>query len=502
VIYAGAMGAEGEAPLPLPQTPRPPLREGDGAPAQVQPPLPLPGAEIPATATVTVVAAAAATPGPIAPPPKSEVYRIEPDGTVTTMWSSQEEIVHALVIDPGGRPVIGTGEPGRIRVLSGPRQHSLVARLPESQVTSLIPGPSQQLFAATSNVGRIYLLDPATADSGTYVSPTRDGQAVSRWGRIAWRAGLPQGSKVEVSTRSGNSSLPDATWSDWSAPYGSADGSPVTSPPGRFLQWRARLLRTGTSPGPTLHAVSVGYVPANLPPDIRKVTVHPPGVVRERARILQEPDPLDLAFTGIRVDSGGSPVAGLVEIAGDKKIYVRGMRALEWEVEDPNGDLLSFELVFRGEDETSWKPLVRGLREPYFAFDSMQIPDGLYRVRIEASDSPSNPGTQARSAQLTTDPFLIDTTPPTVQVTVRRNGREASLEVSATDAIGPLARASWSLDAAAWVPLSPSDGIADARAETFSVPLGPLRPGEHTVIVRITDLLGNTGAGKTTFVVE
>jgi sugar lactone lactonase YvrE len=502
VIFAGAMGVEGEPPAPLLQAPRLSAREGDGAPAQVQPPLPLPGAEVPATATVTVVAAATAAPTQAAPPPKSEVCRIEPDGTVTTIWSSQEEVVHSLVIDPAGRPVIGTGDPGRIRVLSGSHQHSLLALLPESQVTSLALGTSQQVFAATSNAGRVYLLDPATGDSGTYVSPARDGQAVSRWGRIAWRASLPQGSKLELSTRSGNSSPPDGTWSEWSTPYGTADGSPVTSPPGRFLQWRARLLRTGSSPGPTLHAVSVAYVPANLPPDIRKVTVHPPGVVRERTRILQEPDPLDLAFTGIRVGADGAPAPGIVDIASDKKIYVRGMRALEWEVEDPNGDTLAFDLSFRGEDETAWKPLARALREPYFAFDSMQLPDGLYRVRIEASDTPSNPGPQSRSAQRVTDPFMVDTTPPTVQVTARRSGRDATLEVTATDTIGPLARAAWSLDAAAWVPIVPADGMADARTETYSAPLGALKPGEHTVIVRVTDLLGNTGAGKATFVVE
>ena len=502
VIYAGAMGTEGEMPAALPPPQRLAMREAEGAPTQVQPPLPLPGAEVPVTATVTVVAAATPSPATTGLPPKSEVYRIDPDGTVTTLWSSQDEVVHSLAIDPGGRPVIGTGEPGRNRVLSGPRQASLLARLPESQVTSLILGPAQQMYAATSNVGRVYLLDPATGDTGTYVSPTRDGQTVSRWGRIAWRANLPQGTKIELSTRSGNSSLPDGTWSDWSPPYGSPEGSPISSPPGRFLQWRARMLRSGSDPGPTLHAVSVAYLPANLPPDIRKITVHPPGVVRERTRVLQEPDPMDLAFTGIRINPGGSTAPGVVDLTNEKKVYVRGMRALEWETEDPNGDPLSFELWFRAEDESAWKPLARALREPYFVFDSMQLPDGLYRVKVEASDAPTNPGPQARTAQAMSDPFLVDTTPPAVQVSARRSGREATIEVSATDGVGPLARAFWSLDAAAWNPLPPADGVADARAETFSVSLGALKPGEHTVIVRVTDLLGNTGAGKTTFTVE
>jgi hypothetical protein len=49
------------------------------------------------------------------------------------------------------------------------------------------------------------------------------------------------------------------------------------------------------------------------------------------------------------------------------------------------------------------------------------------------------------------------------------------------------------------VPIAPADGVSDSRTETYSISLGALRPGEHTVIVKVTDLLGNTGAGKATF---
>ncbi|MCH6551134.1 MAG: aminotransferase class IV [Planctomycetes bacterium] len=56
------------------------------------------------------------------------------------------------------------------------------------------------------------------------------------------------------------------------------------------------------------------------------------------------------------------------------------IRAIVWVAEDPNDDRLSYSLSFRGEGEKAWKPLARGLRETYFAFDSMQMPDGLYEV--------------------------------------------------------------------------------------------------------------------------
>jgi sugar lactone lactonase YvrE len=501
IIYAAAIGVEGEAapPLPLPQAPPRGAAQPPGAP--VQPPIPIPGADSGASATVTVTASAAGPPGgPPGPAPRSEVYRIDPDGTVTTIWSSQSEVVYALLVDPGGRPIVGTGEPARIRALAGAQQGTLLASLPQSQITALARGPGQQIYAATSNVGKVYLLDAATSESGVYLSPARDALTTSRWGRISWRASVPAGARVEMATRSGNSSVPDTTWSDWSAPYPNPDGSVVQSPPARFLQWRARLARPSGSASPSLQAVSVAYVQANLPPVVRRVALRPPGVIRERPPYAPEIDPQEMAFTGIRVGSQGAEIPGQPPQVPEKRIYAKGMRALDWEADDPNGDPLTFDLWFRGEVETAWKPLARGVRDTYFAFDSTQLPDGLYRIRVEATDAPANPGAQARSATLASDPFLVDNTPPAVQVTARKGGKgAATIEATATDAIGPIARAEYSLDAARWVLLSPADGVSDSRAESYGVALEGLRPGEHTVIVKVTDLLGNVGAGKATF---
>jgi sugar lactone lactonase YvrE len=498
VVYAAAIGADGEAPLPLPQ-PLPAAPTGhETAPAGLpgQPPVALPGIDEGATPTVTVTTVTAQF-AQAGPPPKSEVYRIDPDGSVMTLWSSPSEVVYALTLDATGRPVIGTGEPARVRVITGAQQSILVAKLPQSQVTSLAIAGAK-IDVATSNVGRLFALDPADADAGTYLSETQDAVSVARWGRISWRATVPQGSKVEITTRTGNSAVPDETWSEWSPAYATADGSAVTSPPGRFLQWRARLSRSGGD-GPTLSAVSVAYAQANLPPVIRRLSIQPPGLVRERSQSPAEVDPADLAFTGIR--GPGAPAASGGGSSGEKRIYVRGMRSLEWDADDPNGDSLSCDLFFRGDGETAWKPLARGLREPYFAFDSMQMPDGLYRIRLDVNDAPSNPGDKAKSASQATASFLIDNTPPQVQVTAKRGAKAGAftIDVAASDTIGPIARADASVDAARWVPLLPADGVSDSRAESYSLPVESLRPGEHTVIVRVTDLLGNVGAGKATF---
>jgi sugar lactone lactonase YvrE len=503
VIYAAAIGQEGEAPTsPPPQQAQPPGPERETPPVAgrpVPPPVVIPGVESGTTTTVTVTASAAGPPAAAGNLPKSEVYRIDPDGTVTPIWSSQSEVVYSLALDASGRPVAGTGEPGRVRVLVGAHQSTLLAKLPESQVTSLVSGQGQQMFAASSNIGRVYVLDPASGETGSYLSPTCDAQTTSKWGRISWRASVPTGTRVEMATRSGNSSVPDSTWSDWSTTYANPEGSSVSSPAARFLQWRAKLARPGSGASPSLLAVSVAYLPSNLPPALKRISVEAPGIVRERLPYAPDPESQDLAFTGIRLNPDTGALTSQPIQIPEKRIYVRGMRALDWDAEDPNGDVLSFDLSFKSESESSWKPLAKGLRDSYFAFDSTQLPDGLYRVRVDATDAPSNPSGQAKTATLTSDPFLVDNTPPTVQVTAKKNGKEILIEASASDTTGPIARAEYSLDAARFVPISPIDGVSDSRAETYSFSLPSLRPGEHTVIVKVTDLLGNTGAGKATF---
>ncbi|MCZ6696706.1 MAG: hypothetical protein O7A63_09240 [Acidobacteria bacterium] len=506
VIYAVGVGAADD-PSPRPQ--RGSLAAApEGQPGTPVPsPVPLPGGMPTLTATVTVQADAngAATPRGEAAP-RSEVYRIGQDGSVSTIWSSPTEVIYALAIDRDGRVLVGSGEPGRIRVLSGPNRSTVLARLKESQVTSLVIGPGRRIYAASSNTGRAYMLDEGTSESGIYLSQPRDAGTVSRWGRISWRARQPAGSGIEMTTRSGNSRAPDATWSEWSTPYPNPAGGPIMSPPGRFLQWRARLTRPRGGESPALQSVSTIYVQSNLPPAIESVTVRPPGVVRQRQPYLSEVDPTDLAFTGIDVDPDNPPRPDQPAIVPDKEIYVRGMRAIVWVAEDPNDDRLSYSLSFRGEGEKAWKPLARGLRETYFAFDSMQMPDGLYEVSVEASDGRSNPAEQALSVTLDSEPFTIDNTPPLVQVTSRRSekkkGSGFTVEVIATDGVGPIARAEYSLDARRFVPLVPRDGVSDSTSESYRFRLESPGPGEHIVIVKVLDLLGNIGAGKAVFTAD
>ena len=109
------------------------------------------------------------------------------------------------------------------------------------------------------------------ATRGTFESDVKDAKLVSTWGVMAWRAQVPAGTKVEVLTRSGNTKTPDEAWSEWSAPYTNAEGSPITSPKARYIQWRAVL--TGTAgAAPTLTSLSSSYLPRNIRPQVSSIT--------------------------------------------------------------------------------------------------------------------------------------------------------------------------------------------------------------------------------------
>ncbi len=111
---------------------------------------------------------------------------------------------------------------------------------------------------------------------------------VSSWGAISWHGTSPAGSRIELFTRTGNTETPDDTWSAWSSSYPSADASSITSPKARYLQWRAVL--TGRGDGPVLTSVAAAYLQRNLRPQVRSITVHPPGIVFQKPFSTGDPE--------------------------------------------------------------------------------------------------------------------------------------------------------------------------------------------------------------------
>jgi hypothetical protein len=117
---------------------------------------------------------------------KSAVYRINPDSTVETLWSSKEENVYSMAVQANGSLMFATDAQGRVYRLGADRKPTLVVETNEGETTRLLDG-SNGLVAATGDMGKLFRLANSEGANGSYESPVHDSTTVARWGRITWR---------------------------------------------------------------------------------------------------------------------------------------------------------------------------------------------------------------------------------------------------------------------------------------------------------------------------
>jgi len=95
------------------------------------------------------------------------------------------------------------------------------------------------------------------AATGIYLSRTVDlGVAPTAAGSIAWVQSVPLGAFLGIQTRTS----PDGIgWSNWTAPYSTPGGSPISSPLARFIQFSATLTENGSLQSPQLDSVTITF---------------------------------------------------------------------------------------------------------------------------------------------------------------------------------------------------------------------------------------------------
>lgn len=431
---------------------------------------------------------------------KAALYRIAADNTVETLWSSKEENVYDVVLGPAGTLLFSTDQRGRVYRLETDLKATLLAETREGEATRLLDS-AQGTLAATSNLGRIYRLAAPRVAQGSYESLVHDAGGVARWGRLEWRGDFPAGSVVRFRTRSGNSQRPDRTWSEWSAPITSMTNSSVASPNARFIQWMVEMEAPAGSAGPGLDSVAVSYLPQNNRPAVRSITVIPQWGASSGGKAAAAPatQTAGTASYSITVTESGDAAQPTSAGTPSQSVQRQGGQQLllSWQADDADGDRLQYTLWFKGEDEQEWKRIKDQLAENTYLLDADLLADGRYLFRVEASDSPSNTVSTARTGELVSPPVIVDNTPPRVTLSAPRiSGGNVEIDVLAEDASSPLRRVEFSADAGAWLPLEAQDGITDSRSERYLVRLN-LPAGEHVVVVRAFDSSLNPGLAKT-----
>ncbi|MBA3873418.1 MAG: hypothetical protein H0X30_30160 [Anaerolineae bacterium] len=97
------------------------------------------------------------------------------------------------------------------------------------------------------------------ASSGTFTSRVFDAGSNKNWGTVAW---IASGSTLSISARSGNTAVPDGTWSAFTPIANSGANANLS---GRYLQYRAALSTSDTTQTPVLD--TIGFACTNALPN-------------------------------------------------------------------------------------------------------------------------------------------------------------------------------------------------------------------------------------------
>ena len=431
-----------------------------------------------ATVTISFEETAPSTGGGTATGVGAELYRIDRDGFVEPVRKFEREIVYALTGKSDGTVYLATGPLGRVYEYRN-GEFALVASVPEKQVVSF-NSDGNSIFATTTNSGAVYRIDPSRSAASEFRSSVKDMARFSSFGHFRVEgAGIPPGA-VSISFRSGNTSAPDETWSEWSTPVNAASGQ-VNAPPARYLQWKLRSEKPPA--GMSVDSMTIAFVNRNVSPVIESLSVADPGVVfitgnyPAAPQVLEATNPDEYGiFTSLEEPVDRS--------APGKRYFRRGYRTVTWKASDANGDPLRYSLMFRRAGTSPWLRLRENIDDTQLNFDTSQLPDGRYEIRLVVSDVRGNPESPLTDTREGVE-MLVDNTSPTI--TTERTGN--GIRVRIADALSPIGRVEYSIDADKWIPLIPEDGIADSREESFVIPADAVR--NRFVVVRALDSFYN-----------
>jgi hypothetical protein len=449
--------------------------------------------------------------------PRGKVYRLSPDGKVETVFEAPQNPVQALAVDKKGNLYVGTSGSAIVYLIAPDGSWKELRKFtPERHIMAMV-GLDNGVIVATGSPGKLYrltsdgvatwlydseqthLLSVAVSgdaicvipsgsgevvalhrnSEGIYSSPILDAGQIARWGVLRFIADVPEGAQVLVQARSGNTAYPDSTWSDWTPPV-SVSESPLTCPPARYLQLRFLLRTSDTQKAPVLKRVSVVYFPKNQPP---KLTV-------------QEP-------------TAGTVLSGKVTI--------------RWRGEDPDRDRLSYEVFYSSDNGKTWHQIREGTTQPAqpqqqkqegkqegqeskpesqlqqsqpvgattassVNWDTAKVSDGVYWLKVIASDRISNPDDPQTSEQIIA-PVIVDNTPPILGTyAVKRESNKLLVPAYDNTSVGS---AEYRAEGDEWIAATCQDGVFDQPYEVLIIDLSKLPANIEAVEVRVRDSAGN-----------
>jgi hypothetical protein len=475
--------------------------------------------------------------------PKGIIVHVAQNGEAKSVYDGAAGAITALAAV--GSRVYATAGNSVLRIAPDDTIETYVASTDEQFVSLGASGNGDAVYVGTSNGGAVYQIGGnGKAESGTFDSALYDAGGPARWGTLTWRALTPSGAQVAVQTRSGDVVPPDASWSDWSPVYQSANGSTVTSPPARYIQYRAKLTATqnGDDTQPRLDAVSVYYLQRNEPPVVHVVSPKDGDSVSKSVNIqwtAVDPDhdtlTYDIAISG---DGGktwkplkkrwrpvpaapspaGAPAAkptthtAPAQAAAPKTASAATSADVQHQVDAMRADLNQhpeLPAAVRAQILAQAPTVIKkteapsgaastdagatNLKETSFSWDSTEVPDGTYQIQVTASDRPSEPENPLKG-EAVSGVFSVDNTPPkiTTAAPVVNSDKTVTVHGSATSGLVFVKAIQFQIDGGDTMAAAADDGLFDSPSESFNLTTLPLTSGTHRIDITAYDWAGNT----------
>jgi hypothetical protein len=404
------------------------------------------------------------------------------------------------------------------------------------QILALLAGATDDsVWVSTGNTAEVYRLAVSgeeNAASGQLISRVFDARGTAKWGTIRFTATTPQGASVTLQTRTGDVAQPDDTWSSWSPIYQLPGGSTITSPPGRYIQYRATL--TGGASGgdaPALRSVEAFYLTPNQVPVLTLVTPQGGEVWKGKQTIrwtASDPD-RDTLFYNVSLSGDGGktwqPIGGMQQSAAPAASAPRATgsaavppvppaqsrAALTAELDrhpeipaemrarilaDAPPDSPATPVEGKPSSTSTTASAAEPTRSTSLPLDTAGFADGTYIVRVIASDKPSNPAGALTTEKLSGEVRIVNRTPTLVlfKSALKRDADGAvTLEGSALQTGAVIRAVQFRVDGGDWTAAIAADGLFDSTLESFTLTTSALAQGrEHQLEVQIQDEAGNT----------
>lgn len=424
------------------------------------------------------------------------LYKISPGGIDKKLWFSSDELIYSLLWNEKEKKIIfGTGDKGRIYTIDSNEKTSLLLQKKSEQIYHFLPFQSK-IYILSNNPSTLSVLYPEQVFNGEYTSGVMDAKTISSWGRIEWGAEVPSGATLQFQTRSGNSSRPNETWSNWSPPYQKKEGEQILSPKARYIQFKVMFKIHSSKISPLLRKISLFYLQTNIAPVITKLTLLPANTV-----YMKPPEQTEVVWgaekhLSERAKSKDRTQALIVP----KKVEKKGFQTITWEAVDENEDDLQFSIYIKREYESKWRVLKEKWTDTIYAFDTFSFPDGVYFVKIMAMDMPSNPKGMELKSDKISRPLIIDNSLPVIRnFKLVRGKNKLTVTFMAEDSISFIKEVKYLVRPDEWRSVFPVDGISDSKKENFKITVALPPKFDNLITVKVKDSHGNIGVYRRTF---